>query len=369
MAALPESVQIAMLQDQRRAAARKDIETAWRTAAKAALVPPRELNAAEQAALLDRINKLFFGREEWLKQRREAQMRINNRAVTLAEETALLAEVDGLLSTNPDFVSNFKYEADVLAQSNEQDKSGMDPAMKGIFSKITGFLGDGPFAFIGMLLEKLFGMIFPMINAFKEMAEKLNPKPTPASLLSEGRLEDANVLLMKQEADLLAKMDGVLSDLAVAQPMVTRNLRTRLANYRTLLSHFEKKDLLEHANVSEQYKRDNLEARNRAFNVFSTKANEILKIHAEEMALQQQIDNIIVLQRKLTAIPAAVTPEGIALAARLAGINAELAQKNAKVATIVTDETAMLQDLHNNVIPTIIPDLNGLRAERNRLGI
>jgi hypothetical protein len=159
---------------------RTELEKDRRAASKVAIQDKegkeRELNTQENAALLDSVNKLILGREAWLKQMRETEILKNGRALTLEEENRLNDRVRELIRSHPNFMSNFKYQSNEGPAAEPRPATGFEAGLKGMLSKLSGSLSDGPFGFIGKLLEKILGFIFPMISAFQEMGETSNQK-------------------------------------------------------------------------------------------------------------------------------------------------------------------------------------------------
>lgn len=263
---------------------RKDLETKMR--ADAEVVFGGKLDAEKNRILLEDLNKVFLYRENWLQRMRELRKLRNNGLFTAQDETELTTMIDTKLRANPRCIAvdNAQYGSDPAADVAEpSDATGFNGALKGIFSKITGALGDGPFAFIGKLLQQIFSFIFPMISAFKEMGEKLNPKPTPADLLKDGLLDEADAELANQEAELIQKLKA-LED---------KDLTDLLEGYQKELRELEEVILadgtkLPFTQATEDYKRNTLRLRLDMFNNFSSKAAPALAAHAEEVSAKQQ---------------------------------------------------------------------------------
>jgi hypothetical protein len=252
----------------------------------------RELNLQENAALSASINQLLLGREAWLKQMREAEILKNDRALTLEEENRLNERVRVLLDSHPNFMANFKYQSNEKVATDPSQSTGFDAGLKGILSKISGSLGDGPFGFIGQLLEKILGLIFPMILAFKEMGETLNPKnpeKTPTDLVKEGSFDEADVVLEAQEQALIDKLK-TLKDKNGAEIVEIKRLSD---DYENKLLELHEVDLengikVTFSETSDEYKRHTLSLRMSMFNEISAKAMPILNAHAETVTAEQQ---------------------------------------------------------------------------------
>lgn len=260
------------------------LEIKMRADAVAALQPGRaQLNAAEEAVLLEDLNKVLLYRESWLTRMRELRKLKNKGLFTLEDEAELVAKIDAKLKAQPSCINNPTYGADAAADVAEPDATGFDGALKGMFSKITGGLDNGPFAFIGKLLQQIFSFIFPMISAFKEMGEKLNPKPTPADLLKEGLFEQADAELANQEAELIQKLkaleDGELTAILVSYEEELKELQKVTLENGTQLPF---------AQATKEHQRDTLRLRLDKFNDFSSKAAPALAAHAEAVSAQQQ---------------------------------------------------------------------------------
>ncbi|HQZ88200.1 MAG TPA: hypothetical protein PLL67_05550, partial [Gammaproteobacteria bacterium] len=104
----------------------------------------RELNEKENAALIADINKIMAGRDAWLKQMREAQMREKRRALTLTEEEALNDQANQLLTDARNFIANFKYESDETPDVDPKNanKTGLEGMLSNFGSDLG--LGDNP---------------------------------------------------------------------------------------------------------------------------------------------------------------------------------------------------------------------------------
>ena len=140
MAALSPELQKELL----RTELEQEMSIASKVAIQAQEGAERELNAQENAALVASINKLLLGREAWLKQMREAKMLKNGRALTLEEESRLNDRVRELLRSHPNFIADFKYQSNETANTDPSHATGFEAGFKGMFSKLSGALGDAP---------------------------------------------------------------------------------------------------------------------------------------------------------------------------------------------------------------------------------
>ena len=208
----------------------------------------------------------------------------------------------------------------------------------GFLPKITGALTDGPFAFIGKLLEYVFNLISPIIPMITGMSEKLNPKKT----LDELNPKDANALLKKQEAELLTKMDSVLMEMPGYE-----EIQDLLKNYRDHLSTHTDETFLKKANT--QYLSDNLEYRKKMYETFSSKINEILSVHAAKVEVDKRIEaetkEIDDLKSKVGVIhDPKLDPQKSILTNRLMGLQAVLTQQQKKKTELEDREKDLLKN-------------------------
>lgn len=366
--------EIKLVQEQLKAQARKEIEGAWRAAARTRL--NRELSAKESKELTEEINKLFIGREEWLKQMREALKRdqaARNVPYKPEDEEHLNRTVNDLLKTNPEFISNFKYEPDALSESQA---FGSDPtfgAIQGFFSKITDLLANTPFSFLGKLIEFVLGLFSKLMPAVKELGEKLNPPKTVADWFNEGNFDDADVELRKQEAQLLTKMENALLEMqGTAPPEDVKAVQDLLSGFRQMLLQVENDEFLMKAR-DQKYWQDNLKFRMTLFEQYSLKSKELLEIHAQKQLLDKKIaagdQEVQVLNVKSRTIPAD-TPEQLTLGSRLAGLQAAIAQLKPKQEALRDNENALLHDLPQRLAtdagPLINEHMQQFQAEQRR---
>ncbi len=368
--------EIKLVQEQLKAQARKEIEGAWRVAARTRL--GRELSAKENKALTEEINKLFFGREEWLKQMREALRReqvLHSAPYRPEDEEHLNRTVNNLLQTNPEFIAKFKYEADAIAMSESQAFAS-DPAfgaIQGFFSKISDFLENTPFAFLGKLIAFVLDMFSKLMPAVKELGEKLNPQKTPANWFNEGAFDDADVELRKQEAQLLTKMENALLEMQATAPQEDVKAAQDLLNeFRQGLSAYENEEFLAKAR-DQQYWQDNLKFRMALFERYSSKSKELLEIHAQKQVLDKKIaagdQEVQVLEAKSRTIPAD-TPEQLTLGTRLAGLQAAIAQLRPKQEVLRDNENTLLHNFPQQIKDVATPLINAhklpFEAEQHR---
>lgn len=330
---------------------RTELEQEMRAASKVAIQAQegaeRELNAQENAALVASINKLLLGREAWLKQMREAKMLKNGRALTLEEESRLNDRVRELLRSHPNFIADFKYQSNETANTDPSHATGFEAGFKGMFSKLSGALGDGPFGFIGQLLEKILGFIFPMISAFKEMGENLNPKKTPADLVKEGLFDEADVALETEEQALIDKLK-TLKAKDGAEIVEIKNL---LDAYEAQLLKLHEIDLkngitVSFSETSDEYKRHTLSLRMNMFNEISAKAVPILNAHAETVTAKQQHQ---LKKQQHTQLNEAVavappSPESEILRARMEAIATDMRNLKEKRKSAQRQESMVLEE-------------------------
>ena len=330
---------------------RTELEQEMRIASKVAIQAQegaeRELNAQENAALVASINKLLLGREAWLKQMREAEMLKNGRALTLEEESRLNDRVRELLRSHPNFIAEFKYQSNETANTDPSHATGFEAGFKGMFSKLSGALGDGPFGFIGQLLEKILGFIFPMISAFKEMGENLNPKKTPADLIKEGLFDEADVALETEEQALIDKLK-TLKAKDGAEIVEIKNL---LDAYEAQLRKLHEIDLkngitVSFSETSDEYKRHTLSLRMNMFNEISAKAVPILNAHAETVTAKQQHHLKKQEHTRLneTVALAPPSPESEILRARMEAIATDMRNLKEKRKSAQRQESMVLEE-------------------------
>lgn len=330
---------------------RTELEQEMRIASKVAIQAQegaeRELNAQENAALFASINKLLLGREAWLKQMREAEILKNGRALTLEEESRLNDRVRELLRSHPNFIADFKYQSNETANTDPSHATGFEAGFKGMFSKLSGALSDGPFGFIGQLLEKILGFIFPMISAFKGMGENLNPKKTPADLIKEGLFDEADVALETQEQALIEQLK-TLKAKDGAEIVEIKNL---LDAYEAQLLKLHEIDLkngitVSFSETSDEYKRHTLSLRMNMFNEISAKAAPILNAHAETVTAKQQHQ---LKKQQHTQLNEAVavappSPESEILRARMEAIATDMRNLKEKRKSAQRQENMVLEE-------------------------
>lgn len=352
MATQTGEMQIQQVKEEFKTKARKEIETSWLLEARKTLA--RELNPQERGKVINDVNKLFLGREEWLKQMREAHNRVLLAKVppekySVDDEKNLNTEVNKLLATDPDFITAYKYQADTAsAEALPSSAKGIEGFMQGLLPKIKGALGDGPLAFIGKLLEYIFNLITPIIPMITGIAEKINPTKT----LNESNPKDA---LKKQEVELLTKMDSVLTEMSGYV-----DIQNLLKHYRDHLSTHADETFLKSADT--QYLSDNLEYRKKMYEAFSSKANEILSIHASKVEIDKRIEaetrEANDLKSKADAIiDPKLAPQKSILTNRLMGLQAVLTQQQTKKKELEDKEEELLKNFPDKDIGTKLTQL------------
>lgn len=307
----------------------------------------RELNAQENAALVASINKLLLGREAWLKQMREAEILKNGQALTLEEENRLNDHVRELLRSHPNFIADFKYQSNEAVDTDPSHAPGFEAGLKGMFSKLSGALGDGPFGFIGQLLEKILGFIFPIISAFKDMGENLNLKKTPADLIKEGSFDEADVALETQEQTLIDQLK-TLKDKDGSEIVEIKRL---LDDYEAQLLKLHEVDLkngrtVSFSETSDEYKRHTLSLRMSMFNNISAKAAPILNAHTETVTAKQQHQ---LKKQQYTRLNEAVavappSPESEVLKARMEAMAVDMRNLKEKYKSAQRQESMVLDE-------------------------
>ncbi|HXH55034.1 MAG TPA: hypothetical protein VNK03_04760 [Gammaproteobacteria bacterium] len=330
---------------------RNELENEQRVAAKAAILHneknARELNTIENAALIARVNKLMAGRDAWLKQMREAEIRRLARALTLAEEAALEAEVRGLLNTHPNSIANFKYESDDTpgVDPKNANKTGLEGMLSNFSSQLG--LGDNPiFNFLG----KLFSFIMSLI---KGVQETFNPKKAPADLVDdlvkEESFDDADAELTKQENGLISKLRSVTDKDGKERAeikAVVNAYEAKLTDLKELKitteDHQEKN--VPFAETTPDYKKNILRSRIKIFNEISSKIAPFLVAHEEVVAVDCQEKSKQQQAAQLTAGRNAANDgahplELRSLQARLAAVNAEMTVLAEKRRTAEGQET------------------------------
>lgn len=253
----------------------------------------RELNNLEQAALTVRINSLLAGRDLWLQQMREAKMQQERRALNAVEEELLNRQVRALLiaekadreneealkkfRAKQQFIANFKYVSDEIPAPAPAPATGFEGMLNGMLSKLTGTLGDGPFAFIGKLLTQIFSFIFPLISAFKEMGKK-----TTAELIKEGSFDEADAELTMQEEEFMSKLSDIkeMGEVLDAYKAELEKLKTVDVDGQKV--HF--------ADTTEAYKRKILAMRSELLKKASSLAAPGFATHAERVVAEQRRD-------------------------------------------------------------------------------
>jgi len=305
----------------------------------------RELNEKENAALIADINKIMAGRDAWLKQMREAQMREKRRALTLAEEKALNDQANQLLTDARNFIANFKYESDETPDVDPKNanKTGLEGMLSNFGSDLG--LGDNPiFNFLG----KLFAFIMHFIKGVKET---FNPEKAPADvvedLVKEGSFDEAELELTKQENELINKLKPF------AEHKGNEEIKEALEAYETQLAGLKKgvpvlndKDEQESVLALKQttgaYREQVLSLRTTIFNRISSTLTPGLIAHAavvseteRKAAKEKQVSE---LQRVHNAIGDEGKHAREALQARMNALRVDVADLEAKRLAAVAKE-------------------------------
>lgn len=271
------------------------------------------LNEKEWAEVTATVNKLLLGRDAWLKQMREASMRRQRIAeLTIAEEGVLNQQVDVLLRdpAQRNSVANVKYESDNVPDAAPKNATGFEAGLEGILSKITAGLGDGPFAFIGNLLQQIFSFIFPMISAFKEMGKKTVP-----DLIKEGSFNEADAELAMKENELINKLRPLATDEHEGIQKALKAYEDALESLKTIPIAMTVNDEQENKEVtefvafeqaSESHQRNILMSRMKILNELSSSVAPGLAAHEELVAAErreklqkQQADQLGVVKQAL----------------------------------------------------------------------
>lgn len=311
------------------------------------------LNEKEWAEVTATVNKLLLGRDAWLKQMREASMRRQRIAeLTIEEERRLNEQVDVLLRdpAQRNSVANVKYESDNVPDAAPKNATGFDGVLQGMLSKLTGALGDGPFAFIGKLLTQIFSFIFPMISAFKEMGKK-----TTADLIKEGSLEEADAELTMQENELINKISTTIPKIPE-----TKDVYDALAAYQEELKKLKEVKFVDNkgavetvsfAETTKSYQTNILASRLKIFNELSSKTAAPLAVHeelvtaqAEKTAWERQRDGLAARRGDRVTCPKG-SVESKLLKVRINAIQTEMAALEAKRVAAVEQEARFLADM------------------------
>lgn len=334
----------------------------------------RELDLQEREIVNKELNNICNRRKKMLEQLRNAKKaELHPVPYSSNHELEINRIVDGLLKDNPN------YEVPETIQNVASDPNSPEGILEGFLSDITGAMG-GPFALIGQLFKQIFSY---MIKGFKKMGEMTKGKAE--SFFQKGKLEDAEVTLRQEERDGFEKVARELREItANAVPLsplavAATNLSTELNNYCTELAKFEKKELLEHPALSEEYRLENLQLRIDEFNKFNDSEKEFSKLYEAEMRLKKEIERATKEQTEINHKLRVATPtEGAYLRERLLGVQAELGQKNVEQTNILDQEraqalqfTTAIQNIHAKLIDNT-PGTGAkhkLNAERNKPAI